>query len=166
MEQSRIGASEFEAQAEQLVAAEGLNVESFKAMFQIFRLATLMFSDLESKIHRPSGWSLAGFRVMFILWVAGDLEPRDIARLAGLSRAAISSTVNTLERDQLVERRRQSVDRRLVTVSLTPIGNDRLAAAYAAQNDREQEIFSSLDSLEVARLTELMQRVIATPRTE
>jgi len=166
MNEPRIGASEFEDRAEQLVAAVGLNVESFKTMFQIFRLATLMFSDLESKIHRPAGWSLAGFRVMFILWVAGDLEPRDIARLAGLSRAAISSTVNTLERDQLVERRRQSVDRRLVTVCLTPMGADRLADAYAAQNDREREIFSCLDADEVARLTELMQRVIEAPRTE
>ena len=95
-------------------------------MFGIFRLGGRMFNDLESTIHKPAGWSLAGFRVMFLLWVGGPMESHEIARLAGLSRAAISSAVNTLERDGLVDRRRESDDRRVVTVYLTDDGAERL----------------------------------------
>ena len=102
-------------------------------MFGIFRLGGRMFNDLESTI-RLAGWSLAGFRVMFLLWVGGPMESHEIARLAGLSRAAISSAVNTLERDGLVDRRRESDDRRVVTVYLTDDGAERLEAAYRAQN--------------------------------
>ena len=161
----RIAASTFEDAAADLVASHELDVSTFQAMFQLFRLSTLMFSDLESRIHKPAGWSIAGFRVMFILWVAGDQEPRDIARLAGLSRAAISSTLNTLERDKLVSRRRTSADRRLVTVSLTPDGAARLTRAYIAQNERESELFADLSSDELATLTKLMHRLSIAART-
>jgi len=158
-------ADDFENAASELIEGEGLNVDTFQGMFQLFRLSALMFNNLESGVHKPAGWSLAGFRVMFILWVAGDLEPRDIARLAGLSRAAISSALNTLERDGLVERRRESADRRLVTVSLTSDGAQRLSTAYAEQNTREAELFASLSADELATLTQLMRRVSGRARS-
>ncbi len=156
---------EFEDAAAGLVEREGLDVETFQAMFQIFRLSGLMFNRLESQVHKPAGWSLAGFRVMFILWVAGDLEPRDIARLAGLSRAAISSALNTLERDGFVERRRESADRRLVTVSLTAHGRREVAEAYTAQNELESTLFSSLTDEELTVMTTLMRRLSSSART-
>ena len=58
---------------------------------------------------------MAGFRLMFCIWVADELEPRELAHLAGLTRASVSSALNTLERDGLIERSRESEDRRLVT---------------------------------------------------
>jgi len=164
MSDTRIRAEEFENAAAEMIGREGLNVETFQGMFQLFRLSALMFNNLESTVHKPAGWSLAGFRVMFILWVGGDLEPREIARLAGLSRAAISSALNTLERDGLVERRRESADRRLVTVSLTPGGAKRLLAAYAEQNTKEAELFASLTPEELTTLTKLMRRISTKAR--
>ncbi len=149
---------EFEKAASGLIDRQGLNAETFQGMFQLFRLSGLMFSRLESQVHKPAGWSLAGFRVMFILWVAGDLGPRDIARLAGLSRAAISSALNTLERDGFIERSRESTDRRLVTVTLTAPGRRQVAEAYDEQNRLEQRLFSSLTDDELATLTRLMKR--------
>ena len=85
---------------------------------------------------------MAGFRVMFCVWVGGEAEPRDIARLSGLSRAAVSSVLNTLERDGLIERTRESHDRRLVTVRLTDDGATRIVDAYRHQNDVEREFFA------------------------
>lgn len=162
MTDHRVRAGEFEDDAAERVVADGLDPLSFRAMFGVFRLAGRMFSDLETEIHRPAGWSLAGFRVMFILWVLGPVESHEIARLAGLSRAAISSAVNTLERDGLVDRRRESADRRVVTVYLTDDGASRLQAAYAAQNERERRWFADLTEDEVATLTDLMRRVSST----
>ena len=105
---------------------------------------------------------LQGFRVMFLLWVGGPMESHEIARLAGLSRAAISSAVNTLERDGLVDRRRESDDRRVVTVYLTDDGAERLEAAYRAQNAREGALLGGLDADELSTLTDLMRRVSST----
>ncbi|MEK9999311.1 MAG: MarR family transcriptional regulator [Acidimicrobiaceae bacterium] len=133
MSERRIRAHEVEDIAAARIGELGLDPLTFRAMFGIFRLGGRMFNDLESTIHKPAGWSLAGFRVMFLLWVGGPMESHEIARLAGLSRAAISSAVNTLERDGLVDRRRESDDRRVVTVYLTDDGAERLEAAYLAQ---------------------------------
>ncbi len=158
----RLQAQSFEEKAGERVESEGLVRETFHAMFAVFRLAGLIFNDLESTVYRPAGLSLAGFRMMFILWIAGDLEQRDIARLAGVSPAGISSALNTLERQGLVERRRTASDRRLVTVGLTPQGAERLEAVYRAQNIREQEMFAGVSREDLHELVELMQRVIST----
>jgi len=162
VEQSRLPARSFEEQAGERIESEGLVRETFHAMFGVFRLSALVFNDLETTIYRPAGFSLAGFRMMFILWIAGDLEQRDIARLAGISPAGISSALNTLERSGLVERRRTSTDRRLVTVGLTPLGAEKLEAAYRAQNEREQEMFAGVSRDDLRELIELMQRVIGS----
>ena len=65
-------------------------------------------------------------------------------------------------RDGLVDRRRESDDRRVVTVYLTDDGTARLVEAYTAQNARERSLFGDLDDDELATLTELMRRVSST----
>ncbi len=162
MTDRRIRADEFEDVAAERVVSQGLDPVTFRAMFGIFRLGARMFNDLEAEVHRPAGWSLAGFRVMFLLWVLGPMESHEIARLTGLSRAAISSAVNTLERDGLVDRRRESADRRIVTVYLSDDGARRLEAAYVQQNDRERTLFGDLTDDELTQLTGLMRRVSST----
>jgi DNA-binding MarR family transcriptional regulator len=96
------------------------------------------------------------------VWVTGELEPRDIARLSGLSRAAVSSVLNTLERDGFVERFRESADRRLVTVRLTGEGERRLVDAYRRQNQVEQEFFAGMSSANRRRLARELADIIAT----
>ena len=115
---------------------------------------------LESEVHRDAGWSMAGFRVMFCVWVAQELEPREIARFSGLSRAAVSSVLNTLERDGLVERHRESTDRRLVTVRLTGEGERRLVAAYGNENSVERAFFAPLGESELDTFVVLLRRLL------
>jgi DNA-binding MarR family transcriptional regulator len=93
--------------------------------------------------------------------VGGELEPRDIARLSGLSRAAVSSVLNTLERDGLVERSRESHDRRLVTVRLTADGARRLVTAYERQNAVEQDFFGPVSVADRRRLARDLADLLA-----
>jgi DNA-binding MarR family transcriptional regulator len=145
----------FEAAAVEsvLAAVPETDLDALRASFALIRASTRLVQRLEAEVHREAGWSMAGFRVMFCVWVGGELEPREIARLSGLSRAAVSSVLNTLERDGLVERSRESDDRRLVTVRLTDDGARRLVAAYRRQNQVEQDFFATLPLRERQRLT-------------
>lgn len=156
---------QFERRAEERITEFGddIDLDSFAAAFALFRLSSRIISDLESQVHRPLGLSIAGFRVLFTVWVFGELEPRDIARMSGVSRAAVSGVVNTLEREGLAERSREQEDRRLVTVRVTAKGEERLRTAYRRQNQREQQLFAELGTDELRAFTNAMRRLLAAP---
>jgi len=129
--------------------------EHAELVFNLTRLHLRLSRDFEG-LHRRRGWTWAGFRIMNVLWAVGPAELRDVARLSGASRAAVSSALNTLERDGLVRRMRDSADRRLVRVQLTPRGRVALREAMREQGDREREWLSELAAPDQQRLTRLL----------
>ncbi len=156
-------AAAFETEARRRVSrlADDIDLDAFAASFNLFRVSSQLVQELESTVHRPMGLSIAGFRILFTIWTLGDLQPRQLAQLAGVSRAAISGVLNTLERDGFVERLRQHDDGRLVTVRLTDAGSRRVRDTYLAQNRRERELFASLDPDETVQLASLIRRILA-----
>ncbi len=142
---------------------DDIDLHTFAAAFNLFRAASQLVQDLESNVHRPLGLSVAGFRILFTVWTLGELQPRQLAQLAGVSRAAISGVLNTLERDGLVERNKVETDGRLVNVRLTPTGAERVEQAYRDQNQRERTLFDALDSSELDHLAMLIRRLLASP---
>ncbi|MGI9609811.1 MAG: MarR family winged helix-turn-helix transcriptional regulator [Acidimicrobiia bacterium] len=139
----------FEERArKRLEAIDDLDVEAFSASFLLFRLATQYLGYLESTVHRPRGLSTAGFRVLFTVWVYDELEPRQIARLSGVSTAAVSGVLGTLESKGLVVKQRDTTDRRLVRVRLSQEGADLLTETYAEQNRAEHNMFDGVAELD------------------
>ena len=136
---------------------------AMRLVLSLYRASNAMVYDLESAVHRPRGWSFAGFRVLFVLWLTGPLEAKRVAQLSGMSRAAVSALVNTLERDGLVVRRPAGHDRRAVELSLTPDGAEVFAAAFIAHNQRERTWASTLTSDEAAQLTALLEKLMGGP---
>src|ERR1700740_15596 len=112
--------------------------EHAELVFNLTRLHHRLSRDFEA-LHRRRGWTWAGFRIMNVLWAVGAAELRDVARLSGGSRAAVSRALNTLERDGLVSRIRDSADRRLVRLQLTEHGRSALREAMREQAGRERE---------------------------
>ena len=139
--------------AEDVVGSDA--AEHAELVFNLTRLHHRLSRDFEG-LHRRRGWTWAGFRIMNVLWAVGAAEPRDVARLSGASRAAVSSALNTLERDNLVRRTRDSADRRLVRVELTQHGRTALREAMREQGDREREWLSELAAADQRRLSGLL----------
>lgn len=135
--------------------------DAMAVVFNLMRLANVMVADVESNVHRPRGLSWAGFRILFALWIAGPLEPRALARLAAVTRASISSVLNTLERKGLVERRRESADRRVITVLLTATGRRAVSTAFRSHHERERAWLEPLSSGEIETLGQLLHRLLA-----
>lgn len=156
---------DFETRSAGAVAGLGdeLNLATFSAAFNLFRASSRLLHDLEVEVHRPLGLSLAGFRVLFTVWVFGELEPRQIASLSGVTRAAVSGVLNTLERDGFAERSRDQADRRLVTVRLTEDGSTKVEAAYRSQNVREAVHFQALDADELQMFSQIMRKLLLSP---
>jgi DNA-binding MarR family transcriptional regulator len=162
---SASGSEGFDDLARRRVAqlAPGTDLDAMTVAFNVIRLANRMVWDLEATVHRRRGWSWAGFRILFTLWIAGPLEPRSLARLSAVTRASISSVLNTLERGGLVQRRRESADRRIVTVDLTETGRAEVADAFREHNARERDWTAVLDPAERATLAGLLHRMLDGP---
>lgn len=160
-------AAAFETRALARIAEEAetaVDPAVFAATFDLIRLANRLMYDFETNVHRPLGMSWAGFRVLFCTWIEGEAEPRELARLCAVSRGTVSSVLNTLERDALVRRRRQSSDRRVVTVAITAKGRRRVREAFERQHAREHQWLGDLDGQAIADLVALLRHLLERPR--
>lgn len=132
---------------------------AMRVCFTLHRLASTLVYDWESGVHRPHGFSWGGFRVLFALWVTEPLEAKRVAELSGMSRAAVSALVNTLERHGLVSRRQAEHDRRAVLLSLTEAGHRTISSTFTEHNKREQAWTNALTRAEQETLIGLLEKL-------
>ncbi|MFD3925696.1 MarR family winged helix-turn-helix transcriptional regulator [Streptomyces sp. NPDC058614] len=132
---------------------------AMRLVFTLHRAANMLVYDLESTVHRPRGWSWPGFRVLFAIWLTAPVEAKQVAEVSGMSRAAVSALVNTLERDGLVRKGRAAYDGRALELSLTESGREAIASAFLAHNEREREWGSALSEDEKHTLIELLGKL-------
>jgi len=88
----------------------------------------------------------------------GESTISDLAAVLGVSLSAVTSLVDRLVNDELVERRHSEEDRRLVLVRLTPRGEQVLAAKQAASTQLIAAAFASLTPREISTLTALLEK--------
>ena len=102
---------------------------------------------------RRFGMTVPRWSVLSQLAVRDGRSIGDLARATVIKQSSLTRVVDQMERDGLVERTRESHDRRLVTVRLTDDGGRRLVAAYERQNRVEQDFFGDLPDRDRLRLT-------------
>ncbi len=136
--------------------------DAMRLVLLLHRVTNAIVYDLESTVHRPSGWSWSAFRAVFTLWVNGPMEPSRLAEQSGMSRQAVSALLKTLAAEGLVERRADDRDARSVVVSLTQTGADRLERTYLDHNGREAEWAGSLEPEERRQLIGLLAKLADT----
>ena len=124
---------------------DGIDRESMELILLLHRVTNVVVYDLESRVHRPAGWSWAAFRAVFTLWISGPLEPSRLAETSGMSRQAVSSLVKTLEADGLIARSAVAHDARSVVLSLTPLGTRKIVQVFREHNVREADWAATLD---------------------
>lgn len=88
----------------------------------------------ETQVHRPRGLSWNAFKVLFILWMMGDLKQHRVAQLAGTSRATTSAVVKTLVRTNRIEQVQSKTDRRTNVLALTDDGREVVRTVCLEQN--------------------------------
>ncbi len=137
-----------------------VDLDVLTVTFNLVRAANKLVADLEQNVYRSRGVSYAGFRVMFALWVVGESEPRQLAQLAAVTRSSVSSVLNTLEDAGLVQRRRESADRRVVTVDLTRQGLETVLDTFESHHARERTWTSELSAAERRSLATLLRKMV------
>ena len=131
-----------------------------EVLLTLNRASNVVTYDLESSIHRPRGWSWSSFRLLFVTWLAGPIEPKADAELTGMSRAAVSNLSKSLLADGLIDRRPTENDGRSVQLYLTAKGREAMVEAFREQNEREHAWVSVLSEAEQRILVMLLDKLI------
>lgn len=132
-----------------------------EVLLTLNRASMVVTYDLESAVHRPRGMSWASFRLLFVIWLAGPLEPKKAAELAGVTKAAVSNLAKSLIDADLLARTPADRDGRSVRLALTDAGRRQMRALFHEQSDREQAWVGALTPAEQHVLVILLNKLIA-----
>jgi DNA-binding MarR family transcriptional regulator len=138
----------------------GIDLDTMFLMFNLSRVYHRLTQDLEAAVHRPLGLTYPGFRVLFTILMAGPTEPSRLARLVGVSRPATSVVVSTLQRQGFVTRRRDSADRRVISVVLTELGEAVVREAIRLQHQRVREWTADLTLAQKREVAAVLGRLL------
>lgn len=121
-----------------------LDFRAMWAVSNLFRASAAIRRHMERKVLADDRLSWTSFVALWVLWVWGEMESRDLAAAVGVSRPTSTGVVTTLERRGLVRRRRNAEDGRMVRVSLTERGRHKIERLFPRFNREEAALAAHL----------------------
>ncbi len=109
----------------------------------------------------PLGLTPAAARTLRTLAQSGEpLRMVDLAERLHVVPRTVTTVVDALEAERLVERRAAPNDRRSTYVHLTPLAHERLRAMRAARSEAASQLLAALDPTEQQQLRDLLERLV------
>ncbi len=140
------------AGSEHLTELEQLLDELDATMYRMGRL----MSSRQSEFSRDSGLPAPHFMVLKTLACSGPTRISDLAILLGVKNPAVSMLVQSLEADGLINRAHDTEDNRVVRVSLTAEGEQRLDRAEGYRRELMKRLTGSLDLEDLRAFVRIM----------
>ncbi|NJN98357.1 MAG: MarR family transcriptional regulator [Anaerolineales bacterium] len=103
--------------------------------------------------------TVSQFGVLESLYHLGPLSPGDLSTKLLKSGGNITLVIDNLEKQGLVQRERDTVDRRMIIVSLTPAGRDLIGKIFPAHVAAVVEEMSYLTAAEQQLLGDLCYKL-------
>ncbi|AQA04614.1 hypothetical protein BVC93_21770 [Mycobacterium sp. MS1601] len=139
-----------------------LDSDALRLSTNLKRALTLLGHRESEAVHQQIDCPTAGFRVLAMLWIFGDMSTRDICKLSGVSRQALAGVLKTLEKRRLIERDRSTgSDRRQYEVGITADGARLIEPGLQMQNDVHSRFFAVLEPEEQRQLSSLLTKLVA-----
>lgn len=137
---------------------EGVN--SSHLALSLNRASGIITHVTESSIHRPLNLNWSAFRMLFVLWVVGEIEQSKLTLLTNSSKATVSNVSNGLLKQKLIARTPSENDRRTFLLKLTPMGEQTVTKAYLQQNELLMQWSSVLNDTERQLLMSLLEKLM------
>jgi len=122
--------------------------------------ATLQLSRHSARVDAAQACGLSPVQYLCLRHVSA--QPRlvsDVARFLGISNAGTTGLVDRLLEQELVDRRRDEADRRLVWVSIAPKGLAAMEQMRAARWKRLEAMFAPLSDDELETIAALVAKL-------
>lgn len=116
------------------------------------------------KCYRPyldaMGLTYTQYIVLLVIWEAGTISVRDLGRRLYLDSGTLTPVLKTLEKNGLITRRRNTMDERVLLVSVTEAG--AALKAKAAELPQVIRKASGLTDAEIETLVVLSNKILAS----
>jgi DNA-binding MarR family transcriptional regulator len=143
-----------------------LDFRAMAVVSNLFRSSAAIRRHMESRVLAADRLSWTSFVVLWVLWVWGDLEARELAAAVGISRPTGTGVVKTLEARHYVDRRRGTADGRMVIVSLTAQGRAKIEDLFPRFNAEEVAVTDHLGSTQQDELAAMLRSMLRRVGTE
>jgi DNA-binding MarR family transcriptional regulator len=137
-----------------------LDFRAMAAVSNLFRASAAVRRHMEHRVLSVDRLSWTSFVVLWVLWVWGELESRDLAAAVGISRPTSTGVVTTLERRGYVQRQKSSMDGRMVRVSLTPEGRKKIETLFPRFNEEEVAVTAHLAPEQQDHLASMLRSML------
>ena len=135
------------------------------AGFLINHTARLFARGLLERIS-PLGITIGQFPILLELWEKDGVTQRELVRKLDIEQATVANTLNRMERDDLIVRKKHPTDSRSQQIWLTEKGAAIREAAYGAANAQNQAALEPLTTAERDQFLDLMQRIIGASKAK
>ena len=128
--------------------------------YYYFRLGLNLYEKVTLPVREKYGLSYMEFVVL--LFIANNSEYKkasDIVEILGIAKSHVSETLNTLEEKGLVERKRDTQDKRSSILEVMERAKDIIEEGRRAQKEYHDLVFGSLSDDELKELGRL-QKII------
>jgi DNA-binding MarR family transcriptional regulator len=142
------------------IGDQKLDFAAMAAVSNIYRAANVVRNHMERKVLADEDLSWAAFTVLFVLWIWGEQQTRDLAAEAGVTKGTLTGVLKTLEKRGLARRRAHESDGRLVLVRLEPDGRAVIERLFPAFSMGEASVSASLSGHEKEQLASLLRTII------
>ena len=143
-----------------------LDFRAMWAVSNLFRASAAIRRHMEAKVLADDRLSWTSFVVLWVLWVWGEMESRDLAAAVGISRPTSTGVVTTLEGRGFVKRGKSREDGRSVLVSLTGKGRRKIEDLFPRFNAEEAAVIAHLSPEEQDAMAGMLRSMLRTAETD
>jgi len=137
-----------------------LDFGAMAVVSNLFRVSTAIRRRMEAAVLAADRLSWTSFVVLWVLWVWGEMESRELADAVGISPPTTTGVVMTLHRRGLVQRNRHASDGRRVRVSLTRKGRRKIEMLFPKFNAEESAITTHLSPHDQEMLAGMLRSLL------
>ena len=127
----------------------------------LISLAARGFTRLSEARLKPLGFGVGHLPVLVALQDGQASSQRELARFARIEQPSMAQMLTRMERDGLIVRTPDPIDKRSSQINLTESARTRLPDACAVLFDGNRDALDGFTEQEAAQLTALLTRLIA-----
>jgi DNA-binding MarR family transcriptional regulator len=134
--------------------------ERMAMVANLYRAAASIRQHVENSVLRPFNLTWTGFVVLWVVWIWGESETRNVAEEAGISKGTLTGVARTLEQRGLLARADHPTDGRLVLLRLTEDGEELMERLFPAFHAEEAFVTALLGSRECRTAAGSLRKVV------